>query len=123
MLDSAICDSHLGNTEYNTFGVMSENDKYKLILGSYSGTAGDSLSYHRDQPFSTRDQDNDNADWNCASFSHGAWWYDNCHQSNLNGNYRHSNPCPRDDGVIWYHWKGHYYSLKRTEMKIRPVDF
>ena len=29
-----------GNTayaEYNTFGVMSENDKYKLTLGSYSG--------------------------------------------------------------------------------------
>ena len=30
-----------GNTayaEYGMFGVMSENDKYKLILGSYSGT-------------------------------------------------------------------------------------
>ena len=29
-----------GNTayaEYNMFGVISENDKYKLILGSYSG--------------------------------------------------------------------------------------
>ncbi len=29
-----------GNTayaEYSTFGVMSENEKYKLILGSYSG--------------------------------------------------------------------------------------
>ena len=29
-----------GNTryaEYNMFGIMSENDKYKLILGSYSG--------------------------------------------------------------------------------------
>ena len=29
-----------GNTryaEYNMFGVMDENDKYKLILGSYSG--------------------------------------------------------------------------------------
>ena len=29
-----------GNTtyaEYNKFGVMSENDKYKLIIGSYSG--------------------------------------------------------------------------------------
>ena len=29
-----------GNTayaQYNKFGVMSENDKYKLILGSYSG--------------------------------------------------------------------------------------
>ena len=29
-----------GNTayaEYNKFGIMSENEKYKLILGSYSG--------------------------------------------------------------------------------------
>ncbi|KAL9974218.1 hypothetical protein ACROYT_G011233 [Oculina patagonica] len=33
-----------GNTayaEYDMFGVMSENDKYKLILDSYSGNAGD----------------------------------------------------------------------------------
>ena len=28
--------------EYNKFGVMSENDKYKLLLGSYSG---DSVSF------------------------------------------------------------------------------
>ena len=31
-----------GNTsyaEYNKFGVMSENDKYKLVLGSYSGNS------------------------------------------------------------------------------------
>ena len=31
-----------GNTayaEYNKFGVMSENDKYKLILGNYSGNS------------------------------------------------------------------------------------
>ncbi|MBN3310184.1 MFAP4 protein, partial [Amia calva] len=25
------------------------------------------------------------------------------------------------NGVSWYHWKGHYYSLKTSEMKIRPV--
>ncbi|KAL9974474.1 hypothetical protein ACROYT_G011509 [Oculina patagonica] len=115
-----------GNTayaEYDMFGVMSKNEKYKLILGYYSGTAGDSLSPHRDQPFSTRDQDNDNYHWNCASDRHGAWWYKACLQSNLNGIYRHSNPCPYDDGLIWYRWKGNYYSLKRTEMKIRPVDF
>ena len=37
-----------GNTayaEYNKFGVMSENDKYKLIVGSYSG---DSLRFYSD---------------------------------------------------------------------------
>jgi len=36
-----------GNTahaEYNKFGVMSENDKYKLILGSYSGDSRRFLS-------------------------------------------------------------------------------
>ncbi|XP_078379147.1 ficolin-2-like [Oculina patagonica] len=98
-----------GNTvyaEYDMFGVMSENDKYKLILGSYSGTAGDSLSIHRDRPFSTQYQDSDNSDKNCASKYHGAWWYNSCFASNLNGIYRHSNPSPSGDGVIWYHWKG-----------------
>ncbi|KAL9974481.1 hypothetical protein ACROYT_G011517 [Oculina patagonica] len=116
-----------GNTryaEYDKFGVMSANDKYKLILGNYSGTAGDSLNYHRGQLFSTRDQDNDNwANNNCASNRHGAWWYDNCHRSNLNGIYRHNNPSPSSACVMWYYWKGFYDSLKRTEMKIRPVDF
>ncbi|KAL9974478.1 hypothetical protein ACROYT_G011514 [Oculina patagonica] len=116
-----------GNTryaEYDKFGVMSENDRYKLILGSYSGTAGDSLSSkHHGQPFTTRDQDNDDASRNCAHRYHGAWWYKRCHDSNLNGPYNHGKPFPEGDAVIWYHWKGHYYSLKRTEMKIRPVDF
>ncbi|KAL9974471.1 hypothetical protein ACROYT_G011505 [Oculina patagonica] len=106
-----------GNTrfaEYNKSVVMSENDKYKLILGSYSGNAGDSLDHHRGQPFSTRDQDNDNWSGNCASKWHGAWWYNKCYHSNLNGFYR--------GDVIWFGWKKE--SLKRTEIKIRPVrDF
>ena len=93
------------------------------MIAHSSGTAGDSLSYHRSLPFSTPDQDNDNRPSNCASGYHGAWWYKSCHHCNLNGIYRHSNPCPFGDGVIWYDWKGHYYSLKKTEMKIRPVDF
>ncbi|XP_078367276.1 uncharacterized protein LOC144651229 isoform X4 [Oculina patagonica] len=106
-----------GNTayaEYDKFGVMSKNDKYKLILGYYSGNAGDSLDHHRGQPFSTRDQDNDNWSGNCASKWHGAWWYNKCYHSNLNGFYR--------GDVIWFGWKKE--SLKRTEIKIRPVrDF
>ncbi|KAL9974203.1 hypothetical protein ACROYT_G011216 [Oculina patagonica] len=118
-----------GNTayaEYDMFGVMSENEKYKLILSTYlqTGTAGDSLSYHRDQPFTTQDQDNDRfGSGNCAMRYQGAWWYNTCHLSNLNGLYRHGNPSPKGDGVMWLYWKGDEYSLERTEMKIRPVDF
>ena len=96
-----------------------------MIMSNFvSGTAGDSLArFHRNQPFTTRDQDNDKYGVNCARTFHGAWWYNTCHNSNLNGIYRDKNPSPYADGVIWYHWKGHYYSLKRTEMKIRSVDF
>ena len=91
---------------------------------SASGIAGDSLALHRDQPFSTQDQDNDNHDLNCAIGHHGAWWYNSCHYSNLNGNYRPTKPVRHADGVMWYHWNHcTRYSLKRTEMKIRPVDF
>ena len=93
----------------------------RLIL---SGNSGDSLAVHRGMPFTTRDQDNDNkGGQNCAVQYKGAWWYKNCHDSNLNGLYRRGNHSPCCDGVNWYHWKGHYYSLKKTEMKIRPVDF
>jgi len=125
-------DDFEGNTayaEYNKFGVMSENDKYKLILGSYSGNASDSLSHHGDQPFSTKDQDNDQhtneqGEVHCASRFHGAWWYSSpCHRSNLNGKYHQTNPSLFGVGVNWRDWKGHEYSLKKTEMKTRPEDF
>ncbi|CAH3014073.1 unnamed protein product [Porites evermanni] len=46
--------------EYDMFAVTSERTKYQLAIGTYSGTAGDSLTYHRGHPFSTKDQDNDN---------------------------------------------------------------
>ncbi|KAL9952817.1 hypothetical protein ACROYT_G040128 [Oculina patagonica] len=115
-----------GNTayaEYNMFGVTSENDNYTLILGNFSGTAGDSLASHRAQPFTTRDRDNDNlVSDNCAINHHGAWWYKTCFVSSLNGIYHRSSFTP-GIGLTWNTWKGPFYSLKRTEMKIRPVDF
>ena len=89
-----------------------------------SGTAGDSLSYHRGYPFSTKDQDNDSkSSGNCAVQFKGAWWYGNCHHSNLNGLYHDGKHSSYADGVNWYRWKGNYYSAKRAEMKIRPVKF
>ena len=93
----------------------------RLIL---SGNSGDSLSWHRGMPFTTRDQDNDNkGGHNCAVLYKGAWWYNTCHNSNLNGLYLRGNHHSFADGVNWKDWKGYHYSLKRTEMKIRPVDF
>ncbi|XP_020608578.1 microfibril-associated glycoprotein 4-like isoform X1 [Orbicella faveolata] len=109
--------------EYDMFAVTSERTKYKLSLGSYSGTAGDSLSYHRGYPFTTTDQDNDSYSNNCAVFYKGAWWYNACHASNLNGLYYHGKHSSYADGVNWRHWKGLNYSAKRAEMKIRPVKF
>ena len=89
----------------------------------FLGTAGDSFSYHRDNAFSTKDQDNDNSDSNCAASFKGAWWYNECHRSNLNGVYHHGKHLSFADGVNWKAWKGQHYSAKRAEMKIRPVNF
>ncbi|XP_068683841.1 microfibril-associated glycoprotein 4-like [Montipora foliosa] len=113
-----------GNTafaEYSSVTVASERAKYQLSLGTYSGTAGDSLGYHRGQAFSTKDRDNDKYGGNCASADKGAWWYNSCHYSNLNGLYL--NGKTDGSGMTWYYWKNSQYSVKRSEMKIRPQNF
>jgi len=111
------------NAEYDFFGVASERSKYKLSLGTYSGTAGDSLSYHRGMAFSTKDRDNDlNSSTNCAVRCKGAWWYNACLASNLNGLYHHGVHSISWEGVNWNKWKGSKYSAKRAEMKIKPVN-
>jgi len=114
-----------GNTvyaEYDSFGVGSEGTKYQLSVGNYSGTAGDSLAYHNGYPFTTKDQDNDSSGGNCAVSYKGAWWYQACYHSNLNGIYHHGQ-YTGTDGVTWYYWKPNYLSAKRAEMKIRPVNY
>ncbi|KAH8386032.1 hypothetical protein KR200_008670, partial [Drosophila serrata] len=50
-------------------------------MGSHSGTAGDSLIYHKGEAFSTFDRDNDaHRKRNCAQYCLGAWWFKSCHQ-------------------------------------------
>ena len=93
------------------------------FLFIFLGTAGDSLTLHHNMPFSTKDQDNDqNPGESCAISYEGAWWYHNCHHSNLNGRYLNGSHSSDANGVNWYHWKGYHYSAKRAEMKIKPVE-
>ena len=69
--------------------------------------------------FSTKDQDSDLHFASCAQLSKGAWWYKDCHASNLNGLYLNGQHASYSDGVNWNTFRGFYYSLKRTEMKVK----
>jgi len=106
--------------QYQKFSVGTEEEKYKLQVTGYSGDVGDSLATHNGNMFSTYDADNDVLEGNCADLFRGAWWYNSCHHSNLNGEYRlYGETVPFARGVIWYHYKDHYYSMKFAEMKVR----
>uniref|UniRef100_A0A8C9VP99 Tenascin C n=1 Tax=Scleropages formosus TaxID=113540 RepID=A0A8C9VP99_SCLFO len=105
---------------YDSFSVLDARSRYRVRVGRYSGTAGDSMTYHHGRPFSTYDKDNDIAVTNCALSYKGAFWYENCHRVNLMGRYGDNS---HSKGVNWYHWKGHEHSIEFAEMKIRPVNF
>ena len=92
------------------------------------------MKVHNNQPFSTKDRDNDGGgSRNCAELRHGAFWYKNCYAANLNGEYLRNDTGEVDvaaiynssdldyrRGIVWFDWKGWKYSLKRVEMKIKP---
>ncbi|KAM8717993.1 hypothetical protein ACLKA7_004664 [Drosophila subpalustris] len=106
---------------YERFAIGSEDEKYVLhTLGKAQGDAGDSLRIHHGMQFSTYDQDNDNwPEVNCAETRTGGWWFNRCHDSDLNGKY--------DDnrfgkGINWFHFKGWNTSLKKAIMMIRPRE-
>ncbi|XP_047555884.1 tenascin isoform X5 [Lutra lutra] len=105
---------------YDKFSVGDAKTRYKLRVEGYSGTAGDSMAYHNGRSFSTFDKDTDSAITNCALSYKGAFWYKNCHRVNLMGRYGDNN---HSQGVNWFHWKGHEYSIQFAEMKLRPSNF
>ncbi|XP_067431341.1 tenascin-like isoform X4 [Thunnus thynnus] len=106
--------------QYDKFTIAEPRTRYKISIGAYSGTAGDSMTYHQGRPFSTYDNDNDIAVTNCALSYKGAFWYKNCHRVNLMGKYGDDS---HSKGINWFHWKGHEHSIEFAEMKIRPANF
>nr|XP_021527101.1 LOW QUALITY PROTEIN: ficolin-2-like [Aotus nancymaae] len=108
--------------KYRSFQMAGEAEKYRLVLGAFvEGNAGDSLTYHNNHSFSTKDQDNDQAVENCAVQYQGAWWHVTCHLSNLNGRYLRGAHDSFANGMNWNSGKGYYYSYRVSEMKVRPA--
>lgn len=112
---------------YDSFSIDSEKDLFRLHIGDYHGDAGDSLKSHWENhdgmPFSTKDRDNDGRYYDsCAEHFHGAWWFNNCFDSHLNGKYYHKgfhkNYFQRD-GIQWntIHM---YSSLKSVQIMLKP---
>ena len=119
-----------GNTRhaiYQNFWLESEEEKYRLHLGEYSGDAGDSFAYNNGYPFSTYDRDNDGYDGvHCAeSYRNSAgWWFNACTRCQLTGVYcEGGNSGSVSNGITWQDWKDSKpYSLKAVVMKIKPSD-
>ena len=71
--------------------------------------------------FTTKDNDQDaHSSVNCAQHYTGAFWYKRCHQVNINGQYLGGQNDQSGKGLIWWKFKGLYYSLKTSQMKFRP---
>lgn len=108
--------------EYNSFYIAGEDDKYRIQVHGYSGTAGDGISCstqfcNNNAPFSTFDNDNDGLlTDNNAELWRGAWWYHAGHMSNLNGEYGNIN---HGQGVTWTPFKGWTVSLSGVRMMLR----
>ena len=120
-------DQNKAYAKYSHFRVAAGISNYQLSVGSYSGTAGNSLLRpdsklwnHNGMNFTTKDRDNDKHQGiNCAEYERGAWWYNACGVSNLNGQYLGKG---KDEwhGVWWYSFK-EIRSLKFTQMKLKTI--
>ncbi|XP_011668937.1 fibrinogen C domain-containing protein 1-B-like [Strongylocentrotus purpuratus] len=99
---------------YSQFSIGSPITNYRVTFSSYSGTAGEGLNAANAQGFTTYDLDNDNLAGNCAVDYQGAWWYQSCYTSNLNGVYGIQNELR---GIVW-NWPEPKY-MTSTEMKLR----
>ncbi|XP_033172720.1 angiopoietin-related protein 6 [Drosophila mauritiana] len=110
------------HAHFDDFQVGGETELYKLEwVGTYSGTAGDSLRYHINKRFSTFDRDNDESSKNCAAEHGGGWWFHSCLSSSLNGLYYREGETVMLNGIHWGRWK--FQSLTFVQMMIRPKYF
>ena len=103
---------------YQDFYLGGPADNYTLHVGKFYGSTGESLyEFANGSAFTTKDRDNDKDDrWNCAQEFHGAWWYKNCHKSNLNGLWGSKT---YGKGLTWFSLTGNKDSVTMSDMSLR----
>ncbi|XP_071788548.1 ficolin-2-like [Asterias amurensis] len=109
--------------KYGAFGLTGAN--YYLSIGTYdaSSTAGDGLGYHRNRPFSTKDNDNDDfSSGSCAEARNGGWWFGYCIHSHLNGEFYLDGSFRDNDGIVWKQWHNDLNPLQASSMKMRETE-
>ncbi|XP_060604583.1 ficolin-2-like [Ruditapes philippinarum] len=103
---------------YGLFSIGSVDEGYELFVSDFEGNVTDSFGKaHNGKKFSTSDRGPSSG---CSHNHMGGWWYGKCHAVNINGLYLRGEHKSYADGINWHGWRGHHYSLKRTEMKFRP---
>ena len=70
----------------------------------------------------TKDHDNDRLSGNCAQLRQGAWWFNRCLLSHLNGHYYQDGQYWGNRGIVWHHWQNKLVPLKASIMKMRQTD-
>ena len=104
--------------EYSLFEISNETDGYRLKVGNYSGTAGDSLEYNNGMKFSTKDVDNDLYGKSCAIEGSGPWWYTLCTYTALNSIFPVDSTVTNLTVMHWYHFANDFKAITFSEMKI-----
>lgn len=69
--------------------------------------------------FSTSDIDNDDASASCAVARKGAWWYNECTWSNLNGMYGNGSCAAAGNCNFWYSLTNSFSGVKTSFMMVR----
>ncbi|XP_052895725.1 angiopoietin-related protein 1-like [Anopheles moucheti] len=106
-------------SKFTKFSLGNATEQYILKqIGPYTGNAGDSITRHVGNKFTTYDRDNDPAPFNCAKKHRGGWWFHSaCVTSHLNGIYGYTSS---DQSSRWATMKPNGY-LQASRIMIREV--
>ncbi|XP_075137850.1 fibrinogen-like protein 1 [Leptodactylus fuscus] len=127
-------DDYEAYAEYGSFSVGNAENSYNLLVGNYSGTAGDAFLGDAEingtdqygNSFSAQDVANDNCHpecgvgdtmyLSCSELFQAGWWFNACGSANLNGVWR-TPPRHRyrTSSVLWPTWRPNE-SLKFSKM-------
>ncbi|XP_065896381.1 ficolin-2-like [Dysidea avara] len=113
-MDVKLADSTKVFLHYKQFKIASAEDKYKITIGGFQGTTTDPMAGHNRMNFTTIDSDNDQRiNGNCAVFSLGGWWFNNCWHAAPNSVYQ------RNSG---FYINNQWVTFLLIEIKVRPFQ-